>query len=83
AGRDIVGNRRIFDNEQGTRSGIAGTYLGQYWWPWMQSGNTLSDDGRTVLASSINFGGFAQGLLSVGGNVSVSAGRDIKELSVS
>lgn len=83
AGRDIVGNRRIFDNEQGTRSGVAGTYLGQYWWPWMQSGTTFADDGRTVLASSINFGGFAQGLLSVGGNVSVSAGRDITELSVS
>ncbi|MGH8081781.1 MAG: hypothetical protein ACREP7_14495, partial [Lysobacter sp.] len=83
AGRDILGNRQIFDNEQGTRSGTAGTYLGQYWWPWMQTGNRIADDGRTVLSSSINFGGFAQGLLSVGGNISVSAGGDIKELSVS
>ncbi|MBT2745383.1 MULTISPECIES: filamentous haemagglutinin family protein [unclassified Lysobacter] len=83
AGRDILSNRRIFDNEQGSRSGNAGTYLGQFWWPWMQSGNTVADDGRTVLASSINFGGFAQGLLSVGGNVSIQAGRDIRELSVS
>ncbi|WP_408949938.1 filamentous haemagglutinin family protein [Lysobacter sp. Hz 25] len=83
AGRDIVGNRRIFDDERGSRSGIAGNYLGQYWWPWLQAGNTLAPDNRTTLASSINFGGFAQGVLSVGGNVAVSAGRDVRELSVS
>lgn len=81
AGRDIVGEREIYDDTAGTRSGKAGTYLGQYWWPWMQTGN-LRDD-RIVQASSINFGGFAQGLLSVGGNVSIEAGRDIRELSVS
>src|SRR5262249_30692643 len=31
----------------------------------------------------INFGSFDQGLMSVGGNVRVQAGRDIQELSVS
>ncbi|MEH6420003.1 filamentous haemagglutinin family protein [Pseudomonas sp. CGJS7] len=81
AGRDIVGEREIYDDAAGTRSGKPGTYLGQYWWPWMQTGNVRDD--RTVQSSSINFGGFAQGLLSVGGNVSIQAGRDITELSVS
>ncbi|MGO1072792.1 filamentous haemagglutinin family protein [Lysobacter sp. CA199] len=81
AGRDIVGEREIYDDAAGTRSGKAGTYLGQYWWPWMQTGNVRDD--RIVQSSSINFGGFAQGLLSVGGNVWIEAGRDITELSVS
>lgn len=33
--------------------------------------------------SSINFGMFAQGVLTAGGDVAVSAGRDVRELSVS
>ena len=31
----------------------------------------------------INFGSFGQGLMSVGGDVRIEAGRDIRELSVS
>ncbi|QWP75491.1 filamentous hemagglutinin family protein [Lysobacter sp. K5869] len=82
AGRDIVGNRQIRDSD-GRRSGVAGTYLVQYWWPWMQTGNTIStDDGRT-LSTSINFGAFAQGLLSVGGDIRLDAGRDLIEVSAS
>ncbi|ALN85816.1 filamentous hemagglutinin family N-terminal domain protein [Lysobacter capsici] len=83
AGRDIVGNRQIYDDAAGSRSGNAGSYLGQYWWPWMQTGNVLADDQRTLLSTSINFGGFAQGLLSVGGDIDISAGRDIREVSAS
>ncbi|MFC4313792.1 filamentous hemagglutinin family protein [Steroidobacter flavus] len=75
AGRDIVGNQQLYDVD-GRITGIAGSYIGQYWWPWMQTGNT-SD------ASSINFGAFGQGVMSIGGNIAVAAGRDIRELSVS
>jgi filamentous hemagglutinin family protein len=82
AGRDILGNQQIFD-PNGSLSTIAGNYIAQYWWPWLQVGAVLSPDGSTVIAAPINFGGFAQGVLSAGGNVNVTAGRDISELSVS
>lgn len=81
AGRDIVGNRQIRDSD-GRRSGVAGSYLVQYWWPWMQTGNVVDADGRLV-STSINFGGFAQGLLSVGGDIRLDAGRDLVEVSAS
>ncbi|MBN6149807.1 filamentous hemagglutinin family protein [Xanthomonas sp. AmX2] len=81
ANRDIVGNRQIFDTD-GSRSGVVGNYVGQYWWPWMQLGNPLGADG-TPVAAQINYGGFAQGVMSSGGDVAVDAGRDIRELSVS
>jgi filamentous hemagglutinin family protein len=75
AGGDIDGIQNTVDTT-GDLTGTAGTRTAQYWWPWMQTGNT---DTR----SSINFGGFDQGVMSVGGNVSVQAGGDIRELSVS
>lgn len=75
AGRDIVGNRKVFDVD-GRVTGTVGAFIGQYWTDWMQRGNLLT-------ASSINFGGFGQGIMSVGGNVDISAGRDVRELSVS
>jgi filamentous hemagglutinin family protein len=75
AGGDIDGIQNTVDTT-GDLTGTAGTRTAQYWWPWMQTGNT---DTR----SSINFGGFDQGVMSVGGNVSVRAGGDIRELSVS
>lgn len=80
AGRDILGNRQLYDTD-GSLTGVPDNYVGQYWWPWMQTGNTVIDG--ELVASSINFGGFAQGVLSVGGDVAVDAGRDIRELSVS
>ncbi len=82
AGRDILGNQQVFD-PNGSLSGVLGNYIAQYWWPWMQVGNPLSQDGSAVVAAPLNFGGFAQGVLSAGGNVAVDAGRDIRELSVS
>ncbi|WP_279360747.1 filamentous haemagglutinin family protein [Xanthomonas sacchari] len=82
AGRDILGNRQVFDRD-GSRTGVAGNYAGQYWWPWLQVGNPLGNDGSTPRAGLINYGGFAQGVMSSGGDVAVQAGRDIRELSVS
>lgn len=75
AGGNIDGIQNTVDTS-GDLTGTAGTPTAQYWWQWMQTGN---GDTR----SSINFGGFDQGLMSVGGNVSVLAGGDIRELSVS
>ncbi len=48
----------------------------------------LSTEGEAVFSPSqtswwINFGSFGQGLMSVGGDVRIEAGRDIQELSVS
>ncbi|WP_115562117.1 filamentous haemagglutinin family protein [Xanthomonas arboricola] len=82
AGRDILGNRQIYDRD-GSRTGVTGNYVGQYWWPWLQVGNPLDTDGTTPLAGLINYGGFAQAVLASGGDVAVQAGRDIRELSVS
>ena len=82
AGRDILGNRQIVDRD-GSRTGVVGNYVGQYWWPWLQVGNPVGADGVTPSAGLINYGGFSQGVLSSGGDVAVQAGRDIRELSVS
>lgn len=89
AGRDVIGVEQVYDTT-GAITGTTGAYLGQFWWPWMQTGNPKisgSDpNGNGVLAassSSINFGGFDQGIMSVGGNVSIAAGRNINDLSVS
>lgn len=82
---DVIGVEQVYDPD-GSLSGLQGTYLGQFWWPWMQTGNPTGTDnnGNTIVtASSINFGNFDQGVMSVGGNVSVSAGGDIRDLSVS
>ncbi|HVX57768.1 MAG TPA: hypothetical protein VHA37_08625, partial [Candidatus Saccharimonadales bacterium] len=72
---------------QGNITGIesvtgAGTTASQFWYEWMQTGNTLSSTGQ-IVQTSINFGAFDQGVMSVGGNVGISAGGDIRELSVS
>lgn len=75
AGGDILGLQNTVDTT-GDITGTPGTRTAQYWWQWMQTGNT--DD-----RSSINFGAFDQGVMSVGGNVDVSAGGDIRQLSVS
>jgi filamentous hemagglutinin family protein len=75
SGGDIIGLQETVDTT-GDLTGTAGTPTAQYWWQWLQTGNT---DTR----SSINFGGFGQGLMSVGGNVSVEAAGDIRQLSVS
>ncbi|HET7332469.1 filamentous haemagglutinin family protein [Dyella sp.] len=62
----------------GNVTGVAGTDISQFWWPWMQTGNA-ADGSR----SSINFANFDQGVMSVGGNVAINAGGHISDLSVS
>ncbi len=48
------------------------------------SGSVGSTNPSTqTIQSSINFGSFDQGVMSVGGNVSISAGRNITNLAVS
>jgi hypothetical protein len=74
AGGDIVGNQELF--------GADGRYAGQFWWPWMATANP-QDTQNLASASSINFAAFGQGIMSIGGNVSLTAGGDIREVSVS
>src|SRR6202000_2286070 len=59
----------------------AGSDLSQFWWEWMQTGN--SHAGSEIDQTSINFGGFDQGIMSVGGDVSISAGGNITNLAAS
>ncbi|WEK02140.1 MAG: filamentous hemagglutinin family protein [Candidatus Sphingomonas phytovorans] len=79
AGGSISGNEQIYAD--------TGRYAAQFWWPWMATGNAMGANDSTgaseVKASSINFGAFGQGAMSIGGNVSVSAAGDIREFSVS
>ena len=81
AGRDVVGVQRVLDD--GSRTGRAGSNLSQYWWPWMQDGCWFGGSCKVPESARINFGVFGQGVLSVGGDVRVSAGRDLRELSIS
>ncbi|SFS13496.1 filamentous hemagglutinin family N-terminal domain-containing protein [Dyella sp. OK004] len=74
---DINAIQQVIDAD-GSATKAAGTDISQYWWPWMQTANAA--DGS---ASSINFANFGQGVMSAGGNVAVSAGGDIRQLSVS
>jgi len=68
----------VVDTTGNVTKATPGADISQYWWPWMQTANAA--DGS---ASSINFANFDQGVMSVGGNVSVNAGGDIRQLSVS
>ncbi|HEY3598581.1 MAG TPA: filamentous hemagglutinin family protein, partial [Paraburkholderia sp.] len=83
---DITGVENVVDTT-GAISGIANANISQFWWQWMQTGNTtgLVGPSRTsqTVQTSINFGAFDQGVMSVGGNVSVSAGGNISDLAVS
>jgi hypothetical protein len=82
AGNDING----IENTSGS-----GGPVSQFWWQWMQTGNLtglVGPVGQTtsttqIVQTSINFGAFDQGVMSVGGNVSVSAGGNITNLAVS
>jgi len=96
AGGSITGITTVSDTD-GSRTGVvpvagnisAGTAavpasdLTQYWWPWMQNTCVISGCPGAATSSSINFGMFDQGIMSVGGNVQVSAGSNITDLSVS
>ncbi|MDS0862534.1 filamentous hemagglutinin family protein, partial [Burkholderia pseudomultivorans] len=82
---DINGVEYVTDTT-GAVTGAPGSSIGQYWWQWMQisPGVTNGRGGITPLTrTSIDFGAFGQGVMSVGGNVSVSAGGTISDLAVS
>ncbi|WP_260858423.1 filamentous haemagglutinin family protein [Paraburkholderia sp. BCC1885] len=81
AQNDITGIEDVVDTT-GAISGFAGNILIQSWSQWMQVGNPTNSAGQTT-QTSINFGSFDQGVMSVGGNVSVSAGGNISDLGVS
>ncbi|GLU31844.1 hypothetical protein Busp01_16860 [Trinickia caryophylli] len=89
AQHDIRGVESVQDTD-GSITGQPGANLSQFWWPWMEVGPvpTVTFNGGTpVLAdisrTSINFGAFGQGVMSVGGDVSITAGRNISDLGVS
>ncbi|WP_205191622.1 filamentous haemagglutinin family protein, partial [Burkholderia sp. LMG 13014] len=83
---DINGIQNVTD-ATGAVTGGVGNNIGQYWWPWMQITAAKTSDGYGIQApltrSSIDFGAFGQGVMSVGGNVSISAGGNIADLAVS
>uniref|UniRef100_UPI00158931F9 filamentous haemagglutinin family protein n=1 Tax=Burkholderia anthina TaxID=179879 RepID=UPI00158931F9 len=82
---DINGIEYVTDTT-GAVTGQAGNSISQFWWQWMQisPGVTNGQGGLTPLTrTSIDFGAFGQGVMSVGGNVSVSAGGTISDLAVS
>ncbi|WP_396332881.1 filamentous haemagglutinin family protein [Burkholderia anthina] len=85
---DITGIAYTTDTT-GAVTGLTGSDTSQYWWQWMQitptrtlsAGNTSSY--VPITRTSIDFGEFNQGVMSVGGNVSVDAGGNIADLGVS
>jgi filamentous hemagglutinin family protein len=81
AGGNINGVEQVYDTT-GAITGTQGTLISQFWWPWMETGNSINTNGNTT-ASSINFANFDQGVMSAGGNVTVTAGGNISDLSVS
>ncbi|MCA8094052.1 filamentous hemagglutinin family protein [Burkholderia anthina] len=84
---DITGLENVVDTT-GTISGQAGAPIGQFWWQWMQvTGKPTIASGSSgdvpLNRTSIDFGAFDQGVMSVGGNVAISAGGNIADLGVS
>jgi filamentous hemagglutinin family protein len=86
AQNDITGIEDVIDTT-GAVSGRSNTSISQFWWQWMEVGNPTGQIGGSptfqTVQTSINFGAFDQGVMSVGGNVSVSAGGNITDLAVS
>ncbi|MGK8779941.1 filamentous hemagglutinin family protein [Burkholderia cenocepacia] len=84
---DITGIENVID-QTGAISGWAGNNISQFWRQWMAVGNPTGSVGLSkpvtqTVQTSINFGAFDQGVMSVGGNVSVTAGGNITDLAVS
>ncbi|WP_260464022.1 filamentous haemagglutinin family protein [Burkholderia sp. Bp8963] len=84
---NITGIENVID-QTGAISGLPGNNISQFWWQWMEVGNPTGSVGRSkpatqTVQTSINFGAFDQGVMSVGGNVSVTAGGNITDLAVS
>ncbi len=83
-GNDVLAIQSVLDST-GDITGISDSNLTQFWWPWMQRACVATDDGCGDAASesAINFGMFHQGLMSIGGNISVAAAGKVNDLSVS
>lgn len=84
---DINGIQNVTDTT-GAVTGGAGNSISQYWWQWMQitpaqTANVAGGIVAPLTKSSIDFGVFDQGVMSVGGNVSIRAGGNISDLAVS
>ncbi|VWD50788.1 filamentous hemagglutinin outer membrane protein [Burkholderia lata] len=84
---DINGVQNVTDTT-GAVTGGAGNSISQYWWQWMQitpaqTANVAGGIVAPLTRSSIDFGAFGQGVMSVGGNVSIRAGGNISDLAVS
>lgn len=89
AQNNITGMENVVD-ATGAVTGRAGESISQFWWQWMQITavpTVTSDNGTNIYSqisqTSIDFGAFDQGVMSVGGNISVSAGGNISDLAVS
>ncbi len=81
AQNNVTGLENPIDGN-GAVTGNKGGNLLQYWTPWLNAG-TVADSAGKITRTSIDFGGFDQGVMSVGGNVSVAAGGNVTALSVS
>jgi filamentous hemagglutinin family protein len=83
-GGDIIGIEDVTDAlaTSGTNpSGLTsnpGAFVGQFWDAWL-----LTNPNASNIPWYVNFGSFDQGIMSVGGNVKVKAGGDIRDLAVS
>ena len=83
---DIRGLENTTDAD-GTLTGVAGANTSQFWWQWMQITPNATASAPSAFVpltrTSIDFGAFGQGIMSVGGNVSISAGGNVADLGVS
>jgi hypothetical protein len=77
AGGNITGIEQVTDTT-GNVTGKVGYYYGQFWGPWL-----TANSADTSVPWYVNFSAFDQGILSLGGNVTVKAGGNISDLSVS
>ena len=82
AGGNINGIEQVYDST-GSITGTPGALISQFWWPWLDTGNVVDASSGVTTRSSINFANFDQGVMSVGGNVTVAAAGNISDLSVS
>jgi hypothetical protein len=77
AGGDVIGGEQVYD-QTGKLTGAEGSYDGQTWSNWL-----TADANDPNIGWYVNFGAFDQGVLSLGGNVSVTAGGNVSDLAVS
>ena len=79
---NISGIENVVDTlSTGSGDGLSnnpGGFVGQFWDAWL-----LANPKNPQFAWYVNYGSFDQGIMSVGGNVAVKAGGDIRDLAVS